>query len=505
MRYQDSFVPKNRGCRGVAVAPRAALEDVVTMKDERLQTEVSHTPEITPAQLDSQKFKEHWSVQFWRDFSSKEFLKDIMDNNSPVSARLNAFVDTLSKALTTSDVLRSTEAVQYWAYHSLRSGFFSAQAIMGLAAARVAANRDASSTAVMTRMEEIARSGWQGPLAEAFMAYYQDYECIKQGAYALPYDMTSTSHRQFNPLYVIRKANAFFTEASDTLKRREQGKAEEVWLKSFNLPAYFQNTFHYQSDGWMSSKSAAVYESSTETLFVGRQDAMQRSTLLNLSEFMKGKDPSQLSALEVACGTGRFATFLKDNYPTLDLTLTDLSPFYLAQARENVSYWKKLRAPSLSLSGVDGNGTTFVQTPAESLDVASESMDIVYSVYLFHELPEDVREKAAAEMARVVKPGGIVVLTDSVQVGDRPSMDATLGNFGSFNEPYYVNYIQSDLGSLFEKAGLVCEQKVVSSTTKSLSFRKPAPGEGVEVNTEDAVKITQAPDVVDTEIDVANN
>jgi len=30
-------------------------------------------------------------------------------------------------------------------------------------------------------------------------------------------------------------------------------------------------------------------------------------------------------------------------------------------------------------------------------------------VYLFHELPENVRRKAAAEMARVCKPGGLVV------------------------------------------------------------------------------------------------
>lgn len=49
-----------------------------------------------------------------------------------------------------------------------------------------------------------------------------------------------------------------------------------------------------------------------------------------------GKDASQLKALEVACGTGRFATFLKDNYPSLDLTLMDLSDFYLAEARSNV-------------------------------------------------------------------------------------------------------------------------------------------------------------------------
>lgn len=39
----------------------------------------------------------------------------------------------------------------------------------------------------------------------------------------------------------------------------------------------------------------------------------------------------------------------------------------------------------------------------------------VTCVYLFHELPGDVRRAVAAEMARVLRPGGLVVLVDSIQ------------------------------------------------------------------------------------------
>lgn len=52
-------------------------------------------------------------------------------------------------------------------------------------------------------------------------------------------------------------------------------------------PAPQDNTFHYQSDGWMSSRSAAVYETSTEALFFGRQDAMQRTVLLAMHEWLR--------------------------------------------------------------------------------------------------------------------------------------------------------------------------------------------------------------------------
>ena len=97
----------------------------------------------------------------------------------------------------------------------------------------------------------------------------------------------------------------------------------------------------------------------------------------------------------------------------------------------------------------------------------------VLSIYLFHELPPDVRRAAAKEMARVLKPGGLLILTDSMQLGDRDSMDATMGRFGDFNEPYYRTFIAEDLGKMFMECGLECGEKLLASSTKVLSFRKP--------------------------------
>ncbi len=56
---------------------------------------------------------------------------------------------------------------------------------------------------------------------------------------------------------------------------------------------------------------------------------------------------------------------------------------------------------------------------------------------LFHELPEAIRRRAASEFFRLLAPGGLLVLTDSVQAGDRLALDTVLPAFGDFNEPYY--------------------------------------------------------------------
>jgi ubiquinone/menaquinone biosynthesis C-methylase UbiE len=84
-----------------------------------------------------------------------------------------------------------------------------------------------------------------------------------------------------------------------------------------------------------------------------------------------------------------------------------------------------------------GTGVEFMQCAAENIPADDNSFDIVVSVYMTHEMPEEARVAMAREAARVLRPGGLFVLTDSVQLGDRPEWDPTLGAFGSFNEPHY--------------------------------------------------------------------
>ncbi len=113
---------------------------------------------------------------------------------------------------------------------------------------------------------------------------------------------------------------------------------------------------------------------------------------------------------------------------------------------------------------------TCVQANAEHLPFPDNSFDAVVSIYLFHEMPEMARNRAAAEMVRVCKPGGTIVLTDSMQCGDRPKFQ-NIANFAKLNEPHYVNYVEhAFLPDLF--AGTECGAKFMASATKTVSFIK---------------------------------
>ena len=68
---------------------------------------------------------------------------------------------------------------------------------------------------------------------------------------------------------------------------------------------------------------------------------------------------------------------LQDNYPKMDLTLLDLSPYYLLEARKNLKYWADKRAPGEVLGGADGTGCNFLQAPAEAIPQPDASFDVV--------------------------------------------------------------------------------------------------------------------------------
>jgi ubiquinone/menaquinone biosynthesis C-methylase UbiE len=266
-----------------------------------------------------------------------------------------------------------------------------------------------------------------------------DALAVRDGLYPRLEDDASSLPRHLGR---VRDMLAELPQALDRRKSRNASTAKAA-RSAGDLPDYYAQDFHFQNGGYLTDESARLYDVQVEILFMGAAAPMRRAALRPIAEFMRGRDQRHMSLVDVACGTGRFLRQVRLGYPALKLTGIDLSQPYLDEARRHL---RGLRAADL------------IQAPAEKMPLADASADIVTSVFLFHELPPDVRRQIAAEIARILKPGGLFVFLDSLQMGDRPPWDGLLEAFPArFHEPYYRNYIVDDLEAIFTDCGFVPE------------------------------------------------
>ena len=224
------------------------------------------------------------------------------------------------------------------------------------------------------------------------------------------------------------------------------------------VPDYYAQDFHFQTGGYLSEGSARLYDTQVETLFMGAAGPMRRAALRPIAEFMRGRDQRQVALLDVGCGTGRFLRQLRLAYPAMGLKGLDLSRSYLDETRRHLG---NLR------------GAQLVAAAAEKMPLPDASIDILTCIFLYHELPPDVRRQVAGEIARVLKPGGLFVFLDSLQMGDRPAWDGLIEGFPArFHEPYYRSYVMDKLDGVFIATGLVPDSSSTAYLSKLLVFRK---------------------------------
>ena len=295
--------------------------------------------------------------------------------------------------------------------------------------------------------------GWPRLMEEIGALFARDWENVEAGLYPAPRGLV-------RPGEALARVRDFFADLPVVERRRAEGANSEVFTpdRRGRYPRYYLQNFHFQTDGYLSGDSARRYDHQVEVLFTGTADAMRRQALVPLAAAIGGRDVRRLRVLDVACGTGRFLGALKSAWPRLPSTGLDLSAPYLAEARRHLARrgW---------LDFVEGN--------AEALPFPDASFDAVTCIYLFHELPEKARARAAAELVRVTRPGGRVILVDSLQTGDVPDFDGLLEFFpAAFHEPYYAAYTRADLPALFGGARLVSTTNAFLS--KVMTFERNA-------------------------------
>jgi ubiquinone/menaquinone biosynthesis C-methylase UbiE len=282
---------------------------------------------------------------------------------------------------------------------------------------------------------------------------WQDLVNVEAGVYPLPADHDGSL------LTLLHRSRLFFEDLPEIHRRRESGGYSEVQSEhAGKRPRYYLQNFHFQSGGWMTDESATRYDTQVEVLFNGTANATRRQALPQLHEIIAGRDQRKLRLLDIGCGTGRFLDLVKQVWPRLPSLGLDLSEPYVRHAKRHLSQW-----PRINL--LVGN--------AESVPASDANFDVVTSIFMFHELPPEVRRSILGECARVLKPGGRLVLVDSLQRGDEPDYEGLLELFPqNYHEPYYASYTTEDFGAIARARGLTHIRDVKAFVSKVMVFDK---------------------------------
>jgi ubiquinone/menaquinone biosynthesis C-methylase UbiE len=241
------------------------------------------------------------------------------------------------------------------------------------------------------------------------------------------------------------------------LRRARRGRVRELPadVNLADFPDYFRRNFHWQTDGYLSRRSAELYDIGVEFLFLGTADVMRRQVIPPLTRLFR-ESPGKKRVLDVGCGTGRTLMQLGSAHPEHKYFGVDLSPYYIDRARELLAR----RDVSLLVDN------------AESLPLKDASFDAVLSVFLFHELPTRARRNVLREMRRVLSPGGLLVLEDAAQLLDSPELSVFLTNFGNdMNEPFFASYLRESLEGELAGAGFRLESSEPAFLSKVLVAR----------------------------------
>jgi ubiquinone/menaquinone biosynthesis C-methylase UbiE len=115
-------------------------------------------------------------------------------------------------------------------------------------------------------------------------------------------------------------------------------------------------------------------------------------TLITQAELGDG-----MRILEIGCGTGNLTTRAKRACPGVDVTGSDPDPKALARAQ------RKVRGMA---------GIRFERAYGQELPYGDGEFDRALSSMMLHHLDDDVKAKTAAELHRVLRPGGTLHIVD---------------------------------------------------------------------------------------------
>lgn len=204
------------------------------------------------------------------------------------------------------------------------------------------------------------------------------------------------------------------------------------------LPGYLLQDFHRMPNGTYSNNGAEGYRRWFNLTMLGEMGRSRRRIVEELA--------GARAALDLGCGAGDLAGALRAS-GIEDVWGLDPCPYLLKEGA--------VRFP----------GVRFVQGLAERSPFPDERFDAAGATFLFHELPGEIADRALAELRRVMKPGGRLVIVEPSPVQLEESNLLRLFRFGGARalyfrllakvvyEPFVLEWHRKDPGPWLERHG----------------------------------------------------
>jgi len=171
----------------------------------------------------------------------------------------------------------------------------------------------------------------------------------------------------------------------------------------------------------------------------------------------------KVTCVDIGCGVGT-STFstkkaLDDAGIKNEITGVDLSSHFIAVAR----FLQKEMGMTEGLNFRHGDGLNL-----KHLGFANESVDVVTVSEVTHEMPELVSKRLMKEVARVLRPGGVMMYMDlnPTQIIKANPVSNLVQRIAMSNEPYFDQYLELDVEAAMTSVGLEIVERTWPNSSK---------------------------------------
>jgi len=237
-----------------------------------------------------------------------------------------------------------------------------------------------------------------------------------------------------------------------------------------SYPTYYLKPFHAYEHGNLNWEAAFEVEAATLALTLRywpnevktgtllapeAQNRVRRSILSEAKKYWdKGAAgrPGPQDICDVGCSVGISTEYvaLAHSFTAKSITGIDLSPYYLAVAMSRAKDCDgRDRASRLF------RDSKFIHSAAELTHevMGEESTDLIYSQFVFHELPTEASRSVLKSLIRTLRPNGVIAITDvDVERMVKRSSPALIALF-QITEPFFKEYAELDLEAELVAAG----------------------------------------------------